>query len=417
MIRQQEYGAGEVVLAEGELGTGFCILESGSLEVIRDGKVISEIDMAGAIFGELSELLSLKRDAVIRAKTDSRVRHIEENIASICEKNPKVALKLMRTLGRRLYRMNRLAVRGDSQNDHLRSADELQEEDGGATGGIRILIVDDKPNIISQLKDIFSRSEWVCKSAHDEESAIAICNQSSFSSILISMALPDDAAVDLRRKLKTNHNVLNTPILGMIVKGDEAAQKKALDSGFADCITKPFDPNKTEAVMYNVMNLDSSARYFKFVEDYLYFKVPNELSNFVMNDIKENMDTRIRNTINEGIVKLIIDVSELEEIGEEAIEVVGEFAEKIEDMKLPMRGAILATGEDAEMWNNLDGCEDWGICEDLEEAKEHLAREIEEAEDEEEEAPAAAEPAAEAETESEAAPEEPAAETEAEAEE
>ena len=291
MIRQQEYGAGEVVLAEGELGTGFCILESGSLEVIRDGKVISEIDMAGAIFGELSELLSLKRDAVIRAKTDSRVRHVEENIASICEKNPKVALKLMRTLGRRLYRMNRLAVRGDSQNDHLRSADELQEEDGGATGGIRILIVDDKPNIISQLKDIFSRSEWVCKSAHDEESAIAICNQSSFSSILISMALPDDAAVDLRRKLKTNHNVLNTPILGMIVKGDEAAQKKALDSGFADCITKPFDPNKTEAVMYNVMNLDSSARYFKFVEDYLYFKVPNELSNFVMNDIKENMES------------------------------------------------------------------------------------------------------------------------------
>ena len=417
MIRQQEYGAGEVVLAEGELGTGFCILESGSLEVIRDGKVISEIDMAGAIFGELSELLSLKRDAVIRAKTDSRVRHIEENIASICEKNPKVALKLMRTLGRRLYRMNRLAVRGDSQNDHLRSADELQEEDGGATGGIRILIVDDKPNIISQLKDIFSRSGWVCKSAHDEESAIAVCNQSSFSSILISMALPDDAAVDLRRKLKTNHNVLNTPILGMIVKGDEAAQKKALDSGFADCITKPFDPNKTEAVMYNVMNLDSSARYFKFVEDYLYFKVPNELSNFVMNDIKENMDTRIRNTINEGIVKLIIDVSELEEIDEEAIEVVGEFAEKIEDMKLPMRGAILATGEDAEMWNNLDGCEDWGICEDLEEAKEHLAREIEEAEEEEEEAPAAAEPAAETEAESEAAPEEPAAETEAEAEE
>ncbi|HAE10865.1 MAG TPA: hypothetical protein DCG39_04390 [Opitutae bacterium] len=417
MIRQQEYGAGEVVLAEGELGTGFCILESGSLEVIRDGKVISEIDMAGAIFGELSELLSLKRDAVIRAKTDSRVRHIEENIASICEKNPKVALKLMRTLGRRLYRMNRLAVRGDSQNDHLRSADELQEEDGGATGGIRILIVDDKPNIISQLKDIFSRSGWVCKSAHDEESAIAVCNQSSFSSILISMALPDDAAVDLRRKLKTNHNVLNTPILGMIVKGDEAAQKKALDSGFADCITKPFDPNKTEAVMYNVMNLDSSARYFKFVEDYLYFKVPNELSNFVMNDIKENMDTRIRNTINEGIVKLIIDVSELEEIGEEAIEVVGEFAEKIEDMKLPMRGAILATGEDAEMWNNLDGCEDWGICEDLDEAKEHLAREIEEAEEEEEEAPAAAEPAAEAEAQSEAAPEEPAAETEAEAEE
>ena len=77
--------------------------------------------------------------------------------------------------------------------------------------------------------------------------------------------------------------------------------------------------------MYNVMNLDSSARYFKFVDDYLLFELPTELSPFVINDIKENMDQRIRNTINEGILKLIIDVSSLEEVEEEAIEVVGEF--------------------------------------------------------------------------------------------
>ena len=127
----------------------------------------------------------------------------------------------------------------------------------------------------------------------------------------------------------------------MIVMGDQAAQKKALDAGFADCITKPFDQNKTDAVMYKVMNLDSSARYFKFIDDYLLFELPTELSPFVINDIKENMDQRIRNTINEGILKIIIDVSSLEEVEEEAIEVVGEFSEKIEDMKLPMRGRLL----------------------------------------------------------------------------
>jgi MFS superfamily sulfate permease-like transporter len=126
--------------------------------------------------------------------------------------------------------------------------------------------------------------------------------------------------------------------------------------------------------MYKVMNLDSSARYFSFVDDFLYFKVPNELSAFVIDDIKENMDTRIRNTINEGIVKLIIDVSELDEVDDPSLEVVGEFAEKIEDMKIPLRGAIIATGDDAEMWNNLDGCEEWGTCGDLESAKAYLAK-------------------------------------------
>ena len=373
MIRQQQYKAGDVVLPSGELGKGFCILESGTLEVIRENKVLSEIDIVGSIFGELSEILGMKRDATIQAKTDATVRHVEESISEIVTKNPKVAIKLIRTLGRRLYRMNQIATRGDNENNIFKKANNSQDEDGSADQ-VKILVVDDKPAIAKQLSEMFAKSEWLVESATDEASALKACEYSGYSAILISMALPGDTAVDLRRKLKTNHNVLNTPVIGMIVMGDEHAQKRALNSGFADCISKPFDPNKTEALMYKMMNLDSSARYFKLIDDHLFFKLPPELSNFVINDIKENMDTRIRNTINEGILKLIIDVSELEEVGEEAIEVVGEFAEKIEDMKLPIRGAIVATGEEAEMWNNLDGCEEWIICDDLEQAKESLAR-------------------------------------------
>jgi DNA-binding response OmpR family regulator len=377
MIKLQEYKEGDIVLPEGELGRGFCILESGTLEVIREDRIISEIDMKGAIFGELSEILGMKRDASIRAKTAASVRHVEESIADIISKNPRVALKLIRTLGRRLYRMNKIATRGDSENEIFKKLDSASSSVDHSESTL-ILVVDDKPNIISQLTSMFEKSEWSVIGANSEETALKACENNSFAAILISMALPNDAAIDLRRKLKTNHRVLNTPVIGMIVMGDEAAQKKALDAGFADCITKPFDQNKTDAVMYKVMNLDSSARYFKFVDDYLLFELPTELSPFVINDIKENMDQRIRNTINEGILKLIIDVSSLEDVEEEAIEVVGEFSEKIEDMKLPMRGAIIATGEDAEMWNNLDGCEDWAICESLEEAKESFDREVEE---------------------------------------
>ncbi len=198
----------------------------------------------------------------------------------------------------------------------------------------------------------------------------------AFSAILISMAFRMILLVDLRRKLKTNHNVLNTPVVGMIVKGDDAAHKKAIRCRLLLTVLKNrLMQTKTEAVLYKIMNLDSSARYFSFVDDFLLFKVPSELSNFVISDIKDNMDARIKNTINEGILKLVIDVSSLEEVEEDAIEVVGEFAEKIEDMKLPMRGAIIATGEDAEMWNNLDGCEEWGVCEDIETAKEYLSKE------------------------------------------
>ena len=117
MIRLQEYAEGDIVLNDGELGKGFCILESGTLEVVREGKTLSDIDQPGSIFGELSEILGLKRDAVIRAKTAAKVRHVEESIEDIVSKNPKVSIKLIRTLGRRLYRMNRLATKEMSAND------------------------------------------------------------------------------------------------------------------------------------------------------------------------------------------------------------------------------------------------------------------------------------------------------------
>ena len=139
MIRLQEYQPGDIVLPAGELGKGFCILESGVLEVVRDSKVLSEIDMPGSIFGELSEILGLKRDANIVAKTEAKVRHVEESVTDIVRKNPKVAIKLIKTLGRRLYRMNRIAAKEIADKDTHNISSTL---------GVTILVVDDKPNII-----------------------------------------------------------------------------------------------------------------------------------------------------------------------------------------------------------------------------------------------------------------------------
>ena len=126
-------------------------------------------------------------------------------------------------------------------------------------------------------------------------------------------------------------------------------------------------------MMYKILKLDPSDQYFDIVEDILYFKVPAFISSFVAKDIMENIDPRIRKTINEGIDKVMVDVSELKEIGEDAIEIVGELGEKIEDMELGMRGAFVAHGEDSEMWKNLDGCEEWVVCDNIEAAKTALA--------------------------------------------
>lgn len=386
MIRSVQHPDGEVILPEGELGKGFCVLESGAIEVVKGDKVLSTIDAAGSVFGELSEILGIKRDVTIRAKGETVIRHVEENLEVIVMKNPKVAVKLIRTLGRRLNRMNEIAFGAmPAEPDAGADGDEVKQ--------VKLLVVDDKPAIIKQLQDSLARNDWVVFGAAGEAEALTQCQSNVFDCILISMALPNDSAVTLRRKLKTTSNAIRSPVVGMIITGDEEAQTRAIEAGFAECISKPFDLVKMEAALYQVMQLDSSERYFKVQEDFLFFRLPEEFTNFIVNDIKENMEARIKNTINEGIMKIVIDTTALEDMDEAAVEVVGDLAEALE--KLPMHVAVIAVGEDADMWNNLDGAEDWGICDDIPEAKEYFAEAPEGVyeEEEEEEAPPAAEAA------------------------
>ena len=374
MIRSVQHADGDVILPEGELGKGFCVLESGTIEVVKRNKVLSTIGASGSVFGELSEILGIKRDVTIRAKGECVVRHVEENLEVIVLKNPKVAVKLIRTLGRRLNRMNEIAF-----------GTMPAEVESGPTGEaqrVKLLVVDDKPAIIQQLQGALTKNDWDVSGAAGEAEALTLCQREAFTCILISMALANDSAVTLRRKLKTTKNVMNTPVVGMIVTGDEDAQTRAIEAGFAECVAKPFDLIKVEAALYQVMQLDSSERYFQVEEDYLYFSLPEEFTTFIVNDLRENIETRIHNTINEGIMKIVIDTTALEEMDEAAVEVVGDLAEALE--KLPMRVAIIAEGEDGEMWNNLDGAEDWGICQNISETKEFFEQEHEEEEDEDE---------------------------------
>ena len=90
MIYETKYfKPGEFIVREGEIGKGFYILEKGELEVIRDDKILNEINLKGAMFGELSELLMIKRDASIAAKTDAVVKYFDMGLDSFVEDNPR----------------------------------------------------------------------------------------------------------------------------------------------------------------------------------------------------------------------------------------------------------------------------------------------------------------------------------------
>lgn len=62
-----EFGAGEVLLQEGEDENHFLVLLKGSVEIVKDGEIVGAIETTGEILGEQA-LLNRRRSATVRAK-------------------------------------------------------------------------------------------------------------------------------------------------------------------------------------------------------------------------------------------------------------------------------------------------------------------------------------------------------------
>ena len=159
-----------------------------------------------------------------------------------------------------------------------------------------------------------------------------------------------------------------------MVKGDDNALRIASDSGFSNFIFKPIEKSAALNVLYKVLSLDASDQYFDVIENILCFIVPSNLTTRLIDEIKASYAARIRNTINDGIERLIIDVSKVNEIGEDSVELVGDLAEELEEFGNPFEIGFVSLSNDADMWKNLDGCEEAEVFGTLEEAISGLSK-------------------------------------------
>ena len=97
-----DFPAGHVIARQGEIGTGFFVIVSGRVRVVRDGAVVARLG-AGEFFGELSVLDGGPRVAMVATEVPTRCLAIASwDFERVLREEPGVALAVLRVVAARL---------------------------------------------------------------------------------------------------------------------------------------------------------------------------------------------------------------------------------------------------------------------------------------------------------------------------
>lgn len=122
------FEAGEVLIHENSERGALFFLVSGTVEVSKQGQLITRVREPGAMFGEMSVLLKCKHTATVTAidRVDCRVVEDPDEYLAL---HPEVTLYVCRILARRLDSLNKYLVDIKEQfadrADHLGMVDEV----------------------------------------------------------------------------------------------------------------------------------------------------------------------------------------------------------------------------------------------------------------------------------------------------
>jgi len=102
---------------------------------------------------------------------------------------------------------------------------------------LRVLVVDDEPQILRALKTTLQGAGYEVDTAATAEEALSDAALRGPDAVILDLVLPDGTGMDVCRSLREWSKI---PILVVSAVGDERAKIAALDAGADDYVTKPF---------------------------------------------------------------------------------------------------------------------------------------------------------------------------------
>lgn len=107
---------------------------------------------------------------------------------------------------------------------------------------VRVLIVDDEPDIVELLKYNLQAEGYDCLTAPNGEKALELVEKHKPDLILLDVMMPKMDGMEVCRKIKENPKLSDIFIIFLTARGEEYSEIAGFEMGADDYITKPIKP-------------------------------------------------------------------------------------------------------------------------------------------------------------------------------
>ncbi len=173
---------------------------------------------------------------------------------------------------------------------------------------LTVLLVDDKEAVCEQIKQGLSDTTWTVETRSSAAEAVEFCGQTVPDVVLASLSLAGDTAFEMIRKLAEDSRTRKVPVLGMTLRTAADLQRRGLQCGVADIITKPVNIADLKAHIARGLNLDTSSHYFEVTEGVLVVRWPESPGPDSTADLVRLLPGNLAEAVDAGIDKIAIDL-------------------------------------------------------------------------------------------------------------
>ena len=117
----------------------------------------------------------------------------------------------------------------------------------------RVLVCDDEPYIVESVSYVVRKAGFEVETAEDGEEALAVAQKSRPDLIFLDIMMPKISGYEVCRRLKEDPATRGAYIVMLTARGQDEDERKALDMGADEFMTKPFSPRKMRAKLHEVL--------------------------------------------------------------------------------------------------------------------------------------------------------------------